>query len=243
MPFGEKLRKLREERGLSQAELAEIINKRCSSQLKRNTISNYERGKSFPDYEKLATLVKIFDTTSDILLDIPSDNITSSARQIDSTIATNANMVEGYSENEPSGSFSKSIREYSQLPHEIKYISVKEHYSYAENYNNRDYIDSLPELILPYNKGHELRAFQIPSTTEHLFINVRIKYGDILIGEKAENSDLNENALFYITIWRNHGVKVMRKFELKQLVNIPDIQEIWVPKAVLTYDEHYTHNA
>lgn len=243
MSFGEKLRKLREERGLSQEDLAEIINKLCTSQLKRNTISNYERGKSFPDYEKLATLVKIFNTTSDNLLDIQSSDTASNPLQKDSTSVTNTEMVEGFSENEPNGSFSKSFREYSQLQHEIKYISVKEHYTYAKNYTQSSYIDSLPSLTLPYEKGHFLRAFQIPSTTEHLFINVIIKYGDILIGEKAQNSELKENVLFYITIWRSHGIKVMRKFELKQLIHLPEVEEIWIPRAVITYDEQYVHHS
>lgn len=241
MPFGDKLRKLREEQGLSQAELAEAINRLCTSQLKRNTISNYERGKSFPDYEKLATLVKIFDTTSDILLDIPKRNTKSNPGQKDSSSETNTEMVEGDSENEPFGTFSESLKEFSLLVHKIKYISVKENYSYAKNYNCRDYIKALPTLSLPYEKGHQLRAFQIPSNTEYLFVNVIIKYGDILIGERAENKDLKENVLYYITVWRNSGVKIMRKFELKQLVNITDIEEIWIPKAVITYDEHYSH--
>lgn len=52
MTFGKQLRKLRTQRGLSQVEVAKRL------ELKQNTLSHYENGKSYPD---MATLLKIAD--------------------------------------------------------------------------------------------------------------------------------------------------------------------------------------
>ncbi|MGY3779088.1 helix-turn-helix domain-containing protein [Isobaculum melis] len=60
--FAERLKKLRVEQGLSQEELAEILN------VSRQSISKYEQGLSFPDYEKLTMLVEYFHISFDDLL-------------------------------------------------------------------------------------------------------------------------------------------------------------------------------
>ena len=59
--FGEILKKLREERGLSQAQLARKINKSNS------VISNYETGAKLPSTETLISLAALFDVPLDYL--------------------------------------------------------------------------------------------------------------------------------------------------------------------------------
>lgn len=242
MSFGEKLRKLREARGLSQEELANMMNKLCTSQLKRNTISNYERGISFPDYQKLTTLVKILDTTSDNLLGISKRPQKSRLGQKTLGTAANEKVVEATFRKESADSFSKNSRDSSPVISEVKYISTKEHYFYAKNSSNLAYIATLPTIKLPYNNEKQLRAFQLPSDMEHLFANMIIKYGDVLIGERNELATIDENVLCYITVWKDQGVKLLKKFELKKALNNSEMLEVWTLKAVITYDETYDHS-
>lgn len=60
--FGEILAELRQDRGLSQAELAKII------YVTAGTISNYENGIHFPDVEKLIAIANYFQVSTDYLL-------------------------------------------------------------------------------------------------------------------------------------------------------------------------------
>lgn len=62
MTFGEKLLKLRKEKGLSQEALAEKVN------TTRQAISKWENGQGFPETEKLLVLGNIFEVSIDYLL-------------------------------------------------------------------------------------------------------------------------------------------------------------------------------
>ena len=59
MTFGEKLFKLRKERGLSQEALAEQVN------TTRQAISKWENNQGFPETEKLMLLSNIFEVSID----------------------------------------------------------------------------------------------------------------------------------------------------------------------------------
>ena len=62
MKFDEKLQKLRKDKGLSQEELAEMMN------VSRQAVSRWESGLSYPETEKIITLSEIFGVTVDSLL-------------------------------------------------------------------------------------------------------------------------------------------------------------------------------
>lgn len=62
LPLNEKLKALREEKGLSQEELAIKLN------VVRQTISKWEKGLSTPDAEMLVQLAAVYDTTVGALL-------------------------------------------------------------------------------------------------------------------------------------------------------------------------------
>ena len=62
MKFHEKLHLLRRERGLSQEELAEMLD------VSRQAISKWESGQTYPEIEKLVTLTEIFGVTMDSLV-------------------------------------------------------------------------------------------------------------------------------------------------------------------------------
>jgi transcriptional regulator with XRE-family HTH domain len=68
MNFGEKLVKLRKEKGLSQEALAEKLN------TTRQAISKWENGQGFPETEKLLMIANIFEVSIDYLLKESAEN-------------------------------------------------------------------------------------------------------------------------------------------------------------------------
>ena len=60
--FSERLRELRQEKGMKQREMADIL------QIKLRSYQNYEGGERRPDYEGLVTLADYFDVSTDYLL-------------------------------------------------------------------------------------------------------------------------------------------------------------------------------
>ena len=62
MTFGEKLKKLRTDKELTQEELAEIL------YVSRTAISKWESGRGFPNIESLKAIAKFFGVTVDALL-------------------------------------------------------------------------------------------------------------------------------------------------------------------------------
>ena len=65
MTLGEKIWRLREERGLSQEELAEQLG------VSRQTVSNWENDKATPDALKLGQLCKALGVSADGMLSLP----------------------------------------------------------------------------------------------------------------------------------------------------------------------------
>ncbi|MDD9146927.1 helix-turn-helix domain-containing protein [Sporolactobacillus sp. KGMB 08714] len=61
--LGDRIKQLRKEHGLTQAQLAEILN------IKKTTISNYETGYSTPSNEMLKNLANVLDASTDYLLE------------------------------------------------------------------------------------------------------------------------------------------------------------------------------
>lgn len=64
MTFGERLKQVRKEKGITQAQLAQKIG------VVKTTITGYERGNRQPDVQKIKELAKALDVTGDYLLDI-----------------------------------------------------------------------------------------------------------------------------------------------------------------------------
>ena len=76
--IGSRIRKFREDRKLSQKELAEMIN------VSNSRVSNWEQGINRPDADILADLCKALDVSPSELLDvkISTDNLTEHERKI-----------------------------------------------------------------------------------------------------------------------------------------------------------------
>lgn len=73
--FRSRLKLLRENRGLSQAELGEYLN------LTQQTINNYEKGKREPSQDTLQKIANFFNTSTDYLLGRTDDPTPPQAKQ------------------------------------------------------------------------------------------------------------------------------------------------------------------
>jgi transcriptional regulator with XRE-family HTH domain len=86
MTFGEKLYKLRKEKGLSQEALAEKLN------TSRQAVSKWENDQGFPETEKLLLLGNIFEVSIDYLLKESSQQ----SNDINDGYYVSKEMAEGY---------------------------------------------------------------------------------------------------------------------------------------------------
>lgn len=240
MSFGEKIRELREKRGLSQQELANSINKLCHTHLKRNTISNYERNKSFPDYCKLTALVNILDTSSDNLLGLSSKDQEIGRGSSSLKKYTNIDSIE-----EPTGNGNKGLAAVgsgiSPKFCKCKYVLANEHSTYSKNCENLSYINNLPTLSMPYPGEHKIRAFQLPEIVASSLFDSSLKVGDIIVGEKIHCTKVNPSTPYYLVTWKNKGLKVLRYHELVQLLELPELLEIWKPTVTINYQPPTLH--
>ncbi len=62
--FSQRLKELRKEKGLSQAELAKILN------IRQQSYARYENDTSEPCYEMLVEISRFFDVSADFLLGV-----------------------------------------------------------------------------------------------------------------------------------------------------------------------------
>lgn len=76
MDFGERLQNLRKERGMSQEDLATILN------VSRQAVSKWESGSAYPETEKIIAICKMFDTSMDELIGLKNSKIKSSNKII-----------------------------------------------------------------------------------------------------------------------------------------------------------------
>ena len=75
MTLGERIKNQRTRAGLSQERVAELVG------VSRQSVTKWESGQSAPSTENLFRLAEIFDTTVDMLLDIPDEKNAQSTDQ------------------------------------------------------------------------------------------------------------------------------------------------------------------
>lgn len=65
--FGDNLRKIRKQRGLTLEELADGVNRNCGTSLTRSTISKWERGKMDPRASSLVAVARFLHVSVNAL--------------------------------------------------------------------------------------------------------------------------------------------------------------------------------
>lgn len=88
--FGETLRNLREEKGLSQKDLADYL------KISRQAYNHYEAGKREPSYETLKALSDYFEVSTDYLLG--KTNIRNTADEISEAVADDKELADFWNE-------------------------------------------------------------------------------------------------------------------------------------------------
>ncbi|MGG4552561.1 helix-turn-helix domain-containing protein [Paenibacillus humicus] len=94
--FGKKLRNLRIEKGLSQAELADKLNAEFGTSVNKGMISKWENDKEEPRMETVRNLVSFFNISLNYLMDIKyddSNNSTVSVIDIAEDMKTLVNLL------------------------------------------------------------------------------------------------------------------------------------------------------
>jgi len=71
--FGNKLRKLRMDRGLSQGELADKINEKFETSVNKGMISKWENDREEPRMETVRNISAFFDVSLNYLMDLKTD--------------------------------------------------------------------------------------------------------------------------------------------------------------------------
>ncbi|MCM5661365.1 helix-turn-helix domain-containing protein [Galbibacter mesophilus] len=173
--FGKNIKKIRTVKGLSQQSFAELFS------LKRGTLGAYEEGRSEP---KLETVIKIANHFSISIDDMLTKELTVnqlSSFQMDSeyfkTKKEPINMIE--------------------IPCIIESLID----GYIQYHANENFIADLPQIKLPIQSDHELRAFlvhdlEMSNNNDGLFPE------DIVIGKKLnkeEWSNIDDSNIYLIT--------------------------------------------
>lgn len=116
--FVSKLKELREEKGLQQKELAELLN------VSKSTISGWEVGRNEPQQEILIKIANVFEVTTDYLLGreddfgnvtITSGNVSGNGNTINSNNTIHARTVAQLSESD-----AELLKKYHAAPDKIK---------------------------------------------------------------------------------------------------------------------------
>lgn len=91
--FAEKLKNLRTAHKMSQKELAERIG------IAKSVISFYESGERFPSYDVLIKISRIFNVTTDFLLDVERGRMIDISGLSDEDAAVVASVIEALKRN------------------------------------------------------------------------------------------------------------------------------------------------
>ncbi|MBX2969443.1 MAG: helix-turn-helix transcriptional regulator [Cyclobacteriaceae bacterium] len=130
--FGTRLRAIREHNNLSQKALVDAINKTLGLNLRRNTVSNYENGISYPSIEVLRAIVTILDTSTDYLLAIENRNDSGVKKSLTERIELTFSELEIWRRN-------------------IEWLLELREKAFGEDPQVEAYLDNIDKAINPYS--------------------------------------------------------------------------------------------
>ncbi|WP_417444441.1 helix-turn-helix domain-containing protein [Joostella sp.] len=180
--FGKNIRKIRSLKSMSQHAFADLFD------LKRGTLGAYEEGRSEP---KIDTIIKIANYFS-----IPIDHLLTKELTVNELLKFRGG-VERYNTEISNQLFFKRI---PCIPSE----RIKE---YSENFNNTDYIENIPYVLLPITEGSEMRSFII-NNLEMSKNNKGFYPKDVVIGSKVDNlsPEIIQDGKLYITVLKEEVI-------------------------------------
>lgn len=252
------LREAREEKGLSQQDLANEINAVLGLKLKRQAISNYESGTSNPDFEKLLAIAKILGTSTDELLGHTGKVEGKVRGKVDSQKQYNSD-TKHLTLREPETVFEKRqtkpvlVTVDKSGADNIVLVPVKAAAGYLVGHHDPEYIESLPAFGIPTLQNGLFRAFEVQGYSMLAEEGRGLYPSDIVIAQYVESPLDVIDWRVYVIISRDEGIIVKRCLnrirENNKLICNSDnkngeyppiileseqIEEIWEFKAVIS---------
>ena len=183
MPFAENLQKARKNKGLSQDDLVENLNKLAGTDFKRPTISNYENGVSQPGLDLLPVFAKILDVGVEELLGVASG-------KKNDPLGKNFEQV---------GAANVLVTTINSTGNEtIVLVPVKAQAGYLVGSSHIDYIERLPNFWLPGMKHGTFRAFEV-SGYSMLADRIGFFPGDIVVCQHCESvRDIKDGRIYVL---------------------------------------------
>ncbi|HHT7226054.1 MULTISPECIES: helix-turn-helix domain-containing protein [Bacillus cereus group] len=184
MGFGEKLFKLRKEKGLSQEALAEKLN------TTRQAVSKWENGQGFPETEKLIMIGNVFEVSLDYLLKETAEQ----SNEKENGYYVSKEMAEGYVV------YGQKISKYIALGFSLLILSTIPYLLFKENATMSTFLVIIIAVL-------GIGAMMVPATIEESRYNV-LKKEELLFDQNF----LKELTKRYATIKKKYTAVVIVGF-------------------------------
>ncbi|WP_304364285.1 helix-turn-helix domain-containing protein [Bacillus toyonensis] len=184
MGFGEKLFKLRKEKGLSQEALAEKLN------TTRQAVSKWENGQGFPETEKLIMIGNVFEVSLDYLLKETAEQ----SNEKENGYYVSKEMAEGYVV------YGQKISKYIALGFSLLILSTIPYLLFKENATLSTFLVIIIAVL-------GIGAMMVPVTLEESRYNV-LKKEELLFDQNF----LKELTKRYATIKKKYAAVVIGGF-------------------------------
>lgn len=202
---GKNIKRIRAVRKLSQADFAKLFN------LARPSVGAYEEGRSEPKIQTLLDIAQKFSLSVDILL----------TKELTVNDLYKLDMVnEKFDQVHGGNTTQRQIVKTGA----IGFVRSTNFLEYIVNYQNRDFLNSLPPIDLPLSFKGEVRAFEMYGP-EMDYSHSGIHHGDILLCKKEDYTDLNsiKAGKIYLLVTKEQViVRRLKDFDAKRMSMISD---------------------
>lgn len=163
--IGKNIKKIRNVKGLSQQAFADLFS------LTRGNISSYEESRADP---KIEVIIKIANSFG-----IPLTDLIEKDLSVNELLHYNTNLV-----------IETERLKISQQLIKVPFVSISYKDDYSRQFNNKDFIQGLPYLILPGHSRSNLIALEL-NESEHLPAGFDFRNGDILVFEEVTKENIH----------------------------------------------------
>jgi len=242
--IGERLRKLRLERDLSQAEVSETLG------LSRSHYSQLELGKQFPSYTILSRIAEFYSKDYEWILH--GSDLKCVISNVKSVLAEELNDKSSI----PSHSISNSALNQSGEASINKnvVISLSEQLTYLENRTDPDYTDALPDFFFPMPQlpSGKHRAFEIEDDS----MDGVLCSHDFVVATAVENfKKISRSNIYVVVLDEQISTRRLMDYNRKsgmfsfvpdnnryktEWIRLDDIRELWEVNAKVSCCLHKT---
>lgn len=200
--IGKNIKKIRTVKKLSQAAFAEIFS------LARPSVGAYEEARAEPKVDTIIQIANYFGISVDSLLtkELTINDLYNFNVHLEKEVKnrTGENKTEIYT------NYIKSIL-----------VPGDKQIEYIVHINNRDFISSLPKVLIPKHHNKNTRAFEM--TTDDMHDNFHgLNLGDLVFGKKMNTPHKFISNKLYVIITKEKVIIRRVKSKIDQLELIPD---------------------